>query len=281
MISPEKCKLFGRVVHLTQKRDAELVMLIRLAGRDGGVWDNLWERLAEEFSVANVDLGPPGGIEDDPGRVLASFADAVAETGATLSPEQPFHIVGWTGGTQIALQMAARHRSKLASMTLITPVCEAGDMRQTQAGLDMIEAVLRNGDWPLYTRFWFMAGLSDTFLQGNFDEVERMVERRLDGDNFVSLNVETAMNWMRGLRRNWIPQDILGQMDLPTLIIGGGLNRWHAGPSREMAEALHRAIPASRLEIFDDLGSLMLLEAPERVSAPIHAFLKGLRPDYQ
>jgi hypothetical protein len=48
-----------------------------------------------------------------------------------------------------------------------------------------------------------------------------------------------------------------------------------------MAEALHRAIPASRLEIFDDLGSLMLLEAPERVFAPIHAFLKGLRPDYQ
>ncbi len=281
MLSPQKCVVHDRVVHLTQKRDAELVMLVRLAGRDGGVWDNLWERLAEEFSVANVDLGPPGGIEDDPGRVLASFADAVAETGATLSPQQPFHIVGWTGGTQIALQMAARHRSKLASMTLITPVCEAGDMRQTQAGLDVIEAVLRNGDWPLYTRFWVMAGLSDDFLQGNFDAVERMVARRLGGDNFISLNRETAMHWMRGLRRNWIHPEKLRQMDLPTLIIGGGLNRWHAGPSREMAEALHHAIPASRLEIFDELGSLMLLEAPERVSAPINAFLRGQWPDYQ
>jgi pimeloyl-ACP methyl ester carboxylesterase len=166
-------------------------------------------------------------------------------------------------------------------MILITPVCEAGDMRQTLAGLDMIEALLRNGDWPLYTRFWFMAGLSDNFLQGNFDAVERMVARRLDGDKFFSLNIETAMHWMRGLRRNWIHPEKLGQMNLPTLIIGGGLNRWHAGPSREMAEALHRAIPTSRLEIFDVLGPLMLLEAPERVSAPIHAFLNGLRPDYQ
>lgn len=280
MISPEKRILHDRVVHITQKRDAGLVMLVRLAGRDGGVWDNLWERLAEEFSVANVDLGPPGGIEDDPGRVLATFADAVAQIGATLSHGRPFHIVGWTGGTQIALQMAARHRSKLASMTLITPVCEAGDMRQTEAGLDMIEALLRNGDWPLYTRFWFMAGLSDAFLQDNFDAVERMVARRLDGDSFVSLNIETAMHWMRGLRRNWLSAEQLGQIDLPTLIIGGGLNRWHAGPSREMAGALHSAIPASRLEMFDDLGSLMLLEAPDRVAALINAFLNGRRLDY-
>jgi len=279
--SMEKRVIGGRRVHLTERPDAELVMLVRLAGRDGGVWDTLWESLASHYSIANVDLGPPGGIEEDPAEVLAGYADVVAETGEALSPGRPFHVLGWTGGTQIALQLAARRCDRLASMTLVTPVCAAGDMRQVESGLDVIEALLRNGDWPLYTRFWFMAGLSDAFLQANFDAVELMAARRLESDSFVSLDIETAMHWMRALRRNWTPTDELERIDVPTLIIGCGLNRWHAGPSREMAEAVHRAIPNSQMTVFEDLGPLMLLEAPDRVTARLLTFLSGSRPDYQ
>ncbi len=262
----------GRKVHVTPRPGADLVMLARLAARDGGVWDGLWTGLAGHYAVANADLGPPGGVESDPGAVLAGFADALAETADGLT-DRPFHVIGWTGGAQIALQLALRHPRRLASMTLITPLCEAGDMRQTAAGLDIIEALLRNGDWPLYTRFWFMAGLSDRFLQENFDAVERMTAKRLEGDSFVTLNIETAMSWMRALRRNWASAADLAGLDVPALILGGCLNRWHAGPSREMAEALHRAIPGSAMQIFDDLGPLMLLEAPERVAPPILEFL--------
>jgi len=268
----EVIKINGRTAYIERRAGAEMVVLVRLASRDGGIWDRLWRILAEHYTVLNVDLGSPGGIETEPDRVLSDFADVIVEAAAAVDP-RPFHLVGWTGGTQIGLLAAARHRQSLSSMTLITPFREAGDMRQVEVGLDLIEALLSTDRWDLYTRFWFMAGLSDTWIQCNFDAIEDLVAQRLKGDPFVAMDIARAMHWMRALRRNWVSDQDLAAFDLPTLVVGAGQNRWHAGPSREMAEALHLAIPGSTLCMFDNFGPLLLIEDPEAVGEEVLRFL--------
>ncbi|MEZ5865430.1 MAG: alpha/beta hydrolase [Geminicoccaceae bacterium] len=264
----------GHTVHLALRADADLVMLVRLAGRDGGVWDGIWPGLAKSFSVANVDLGSPHDIDANPHKVLQHFADTIVGIGFSLAA-RPFHILGWTGGAQIALQAATRHPRRIASMTLVTPLCAAGEMRQVAAGLEIVETILRSGDWNTYAKHWFLAGFSDRFIQDNFDRIEEMVRQRVAGDHFMSFDIDMAMSWMRALRQNWVTPAELAAIAIPTLILAGGQNRWHAGPSPEMARELHERIPKSRLHMMDALGPLLLLEAAADAGDVIGEFLRS------
>ena len=270
----EDMTIGGRRVHISRKAGADMVVLIRLAGHGGGVWNGVWNRLADRFTVVNIDLGAPSAIGDEPEKVLRGFADIVAETGRALH-SGPFHILGWTGGGQIALQMAVHHSDLLKSMVLVTPLCAAGEMRQVEAGVAIVETLLRSGNWETYTLHWLLAGMSDAFIQTNFDRIEQMVADRMRGDHFVKLDIAMVVNWMRALRRNWHAPETLSAIRTPTLVVSGGQNRWHAGPSPEMAEALHKAIPGSQIERFEALGALMLLEQPQPVLERINRFLAG------
>ena len=269
----ETVTVMGRNVYVSRCPGADLVVLVRLASREGGVWNGLWQRLQGRYTLANIDLGSPGQAESSAGEIFKDFAHIVVDIAKTLEP-RPFHIVGWTGGTQIALQAALRHSERLASMTLITPFREVGDRRRLDRGLDFIETILRSGDRERYAYYWFMAGLSNEFLTKRFDEVERLVATRLAGDPFVALDVDRAMAWMRALRSDWVSSAELAEIKLPTLILGASENHWHAGPAPEMAEALHRAISGSAFEIFAGLGPLLLLEAPDTVADTIDRFLR-------
>lgn len=248
----------GCKVHVTDGGSGRLVLLVRLASRGAGVWDELVPRLAERHRVASVDLTLPADWSDG-GALLRGFAAQVAAVACKLG-EVPCHVVGWNGGAQIGLQMAVHHADALASLVLVTPFKEAGETRQMAVGLDILEMFLRSGRRDLYTWHWFMAGLSDGFIERHLDVVEALVQERLTNDPFVALDVERAMRWMRDLRRDWMTDAELSAVATPTLILAAGLNRWHAGPTGAMAEALHRAMPASRLETYADRGALFLLE---------------------
>lgn len=251
----------GCRVHVTDGAGGQLVLLVRLAARGAGVWDGLVPLLAQHHRVASIDFSLPREGWSDAGRLLRDFGRTAVEVAAKLQ-EGPFHLVGWNGGAQMALQAAVHHGARLASLVLVTPFRDVGERRQFEVGLDILEMFLRAGRRDLYTYNWFMAGLSDGFLQRRFEEVERLVAERLAGDPFVALDVDRAMRWMRDLREDWVADDELRAIAAPTLILAGGLNRWHAGPTPEMAEALHRLIPGSELETYADRGPLFLLEDP-------------------
>ncbi len=251
-------EIAGCRVHLAEGGDGRLVLLVRLASRGAGVWDELVPLVAGRHRVASVDLTLPADWTDA-GDLLRGFGEQVAAVARELGEER-CHVVGWNGGAQIGLQMAVHRPDALATLVLVTPFKEAGEMRQVAVGLDILEMFLRSGRRDLYTWNWFMAGLSDGFVEQHFDVIEALVRERLANDPFVALDVDRAMRWMRDLRRDWVTDTELRQVTAPTLILAAGLNRWHAGPTRAMAEALHAAMPTSRLELYGDRGALFLLE---------------------
>lgn len=251
-------------------------MLVRLAGAGGGVWDGIWPRLAERHAVAAVDLDGPD-MSLPPRVVFEAYGDVIASTADALGHRR-LHVVGWNGGAHIAVAMAVLRPPTLASVTLLTPFRDVGERRQIDIGLDVLARLL-SGDRALYAYHWFMAGFSDRFVEEHFDVIDALVRKRLGNDRFLALDVDRAMAWMRALRRDHVTDGELEGVDRPVLILAAGLNRWHAGPTPAMAEALHRLIPQSELEVFDGLGAFFPIEAAEATAARILRFIE--REDYQ
>lgn len=268
----------GRTVHYTRNGGGDLVLLVRLAGAAGGVWDGIWPLLAAHHSVAAVDLGAPD-MNLPPRAVFDGFADTILAAAAALGHER-IHLVGWNGGAHIALSAAVMAPAALKSVTLMTPFRDVGERRQIEMGLEMLALLLRSGERELYAYHWFMAGFSDRFIEERFDEIDRLAKKRLANDGFLAMDVERAMRWMRALRRDHVSDGELARIGLPVLILAAGRNRWHAGPTQAMAEALHRLLGQSTLELFEEFGSFFPLEAPGATAAAILGFVeRGQAPD--
>jgi pimeloyl-ACP methyl ester carboxylesterase len=65
---------------------------------------------------------------------------------------------------------------------------------------------------------------------------------------------------------------VLGQISVPTLVLCGDGDLRAPPP---VAEALHAAIPRSRLVVLEGVGHVVSVEAPERFTAAIRGFLGG------
>jgi pimeloyl-ACP methyl ester carboxylesterase len=68
---------------------------------------------------------------------------------------------------------------------------------------------------------------------------------------------------------------VLGQVSVPTLVLSGDRDTRAPLP---VGEALHAAIPGSRLVVLQDVGHVSAVEAPERFNAEIRTFLRRSGP---
>jgi pimeloyl-ACP methyl ester carboxylesterase len=183
-------------------------------------------------------------------------------------------VFGWNGGCHVALRCALEHGSEVENCLLLGPFHAARDPRMIDKGLEFLRALFERGDPRLYAYYWYLGGLSPSFASANFDAVEAWVERRVASDRFLAQAPERAMRWMRALRASWASDAELRSISAPTLILAPTLNQWHAGPTLEMAQALAALIPGAKLAPLHDAGSLILLEDPQRVIAPLAEFLQ-------
>jgi pimeloyl-ACP methyl ester carboxylesterase len=87
------------------------------------------------------------------------------------------------------------------------------------------------------------------------------------------------MRWVRALRRNWIADEEFGRIGAATLIMATGLDRWNAGPSVAMAEAVQAHIENSRLAVIENAGGHFLIEQPERFFEVAGPFLETVAGD--
>ena len=270
----EQIEAAGTRVAVTRRDGAELVILTRLAGRGAGIWDGLWSRLAQRFTVANVDLRlPEGPLLDDPGAVFDGYADLTVRVAQELGHPR-FHVFGWNGGSHIALHAAARHADALLSCTLLGAFATLPDMRRAEAGIAFMRTMMNQPDKELYALYWFMSGLTPGFVEADFDRVAALAQRRAEADRFVHTDIERFTKWITALRRHWLSDAELGRIQIPVTILAPDLDLWHAGPTVAMARALAERLPTATLEVLENAGSLIALEDPDRVA---HVFLASLR----
>lgn len=263
----------GIPVHVSRAPGRPLIFLLRMIALETGIWDAAWAHLAGRFTVANFNFFETEAAQHmaSPAEGFARFARHCVDLAARLGHET-FHLFGWVGGTQVAMRCAIDFPDRVRSCTLLNPHFPLPDMRSVQIGNRFKQAILEKDD-ELYAYYWVMSGLSNAFIERNFDVVKRIVDARLTADRFVRSGSERFMQWAKALRTQCVSDDELGRITVPTLVVASELERWNAGPGPEMARLLHARIPGAEFALLEDVGELVLVEAPEKFLAVLDAFL--------
>jgi pimeloyl-ACP methyl ester carboxylesterase len=179
----------GIEVRISRTADAPLVMLVRMASQESGIWDPVWQGLAGRFTVASFELVQAARLEEDlaPRQRFCALAEGVVRVAAGLGFPH-CHLFAWYGGCHVALAALHDHPDKIASCVLLDPFFELEDMRKIEQAVAFKRAIFE-ADRALYAYYWVMAGFSPGFMERHFDVVERLARERIAKERFINQDV--------------------------------------------------------------------------------------------
>jgi pimeloyl-ACP methyl ester carboxylesterase len=230
---------------------------------DGRSWTPQLKSLAREYDVVAWDAPGCGDSADPTANLrLADYADAVAALVRALGVG-PVHLAGHSFGAGLAIDVYGRHRQLVRSLVLSGAYAGwRGSLppAEVEARLNRALAELERppAEWV------------DSYLAGFFgrsvspETVEAAHAMMLDVRPAGALSMVTAFA-SADLRA------VLPTIAVPTLLIYGAED---VRAPRAVAEALHAAIPGSRLILVPAAGHDVNLEAPEEYDAAVRAFLR-------
>lgn len=111
------------------REDGPLVLLIHGNVSSADFWDEAIAGLGDRYRVLAPDLRGFGGSEPAPidaTRGVRDFSDDVAALLDAVAPGQAAHVVGWSMGGGVALQLAIDHPRLVRSIILQNPVSPVG-----------------------------------------------------------------------------------------------------------------------------------------------------------
>ena len=211
------------------------------------------------------------------------FVEELAQVRKALGLEK-LHLFGSSWGGMLALQYTLDRRPELASQTLCgSPASmirwvsdceellatEPAEVRQVireheAAGFTACpeyqsailgfyrEHVCRLRPWP--------AGLERSFAEAGY-----AVYNTMNGPSEFTVT---------GTLKNWDVMDRLGEISVPTLLVGGRYDECTPGHPEEM----HRRIAGSQLAIIEDASHLCFAEQPAKFNAIFNTFIDGTIP---
>jgi pimeloyl-ACP methyl ester carboxylesterase len=232
---------------------------------DGRSWTPQLESLADEYDVVAWDAPGCGGSADPAADLgLADYADAVAALVPALGVG-PVHLAGHSFCAGRAIDVYGRHRELVRSLVL------SGGYAGWQGSLPPAEVEARLSralaelDRP-------PAEWVDSYLAGFFG---RSAPREtVEAARAMMLDVRPA--GARSMLKAFASADlrpILATIAVPTLLIYGAEDE---RAPREVADALHAAIPGSRLILVPAAGHDVNLEAPQKYDTAARAFLRTI-----
>ena len=229
--------------------------LVYLHGASGASWLPVLQKLSEKYDVIAPEH-PGFGESDTPDWLdtihdLAYFYldvfDQLKLRGA--------HLVGNSLGGWLAAEIAVRNTSHLASVTL----CNAAGLHVP--GVKQSDSFMMSEEQRLREFFY------------DSKKAEEMVARVMhpDREDTVLKNRATVakLSWHPRAHDPHLPK-WLHRIDVPTLVIWGDHDK--SFPN-EHAQAYHRAIPGSKLDMIPQCGHVPQIEKPDEFVAALETFL--------
>ncbi len=228
--------------------EGPLVVLLHSLAQSAELWRPLIDHLSTDHRVVAPDARGHGRSEwDGEPFTVPDLADDVARLIAHLDAG-PAGVVGLSMGGSTAIALATRHPESVDRLVLADTTADYGpdkvDSWETRAR-NAVEKPREDQVSFQYDR-WF----SPSFVESDPEEARRVA------DIFVRTDSAAHAAACRALG-SFDDSDRLSRIDQPTLILVGEED--YATPPA-MAEALHRAIDGSRLEILPKTRHLSLVE---------------------
>ena len=236
------------------------VLLLHAWGESRRSFDRLMPMLDDSVHAVAVDQRGHGEA-DKPmdGYSLAAFAEDISAFMEAVGIDSAV-LLGSSSGGYVAQQVAVLSPHRVAGLVLV------GSPRSLQGRPSFADEVERLSD-PV-DEAWVRASL--TWFPMFHPVPEWYVEDRVrDG---AQTPAHVWRETFTGLCDATPPTD-LGSITCPTLILWGNRDGVLA---REHEEDLARAIPGSRMIVYEDTGHLVLWEQPDRVAADLMAFVAAL-----
>jgi pimeloyl-ACP methyl ester carboxylesterase len=173
------------------------------------------------------------------------------------------HLVGLSMGGAVAIGFAMKYQECLKSLTLVSTGAAGYSAGRKFSKLDTIakqqgvEAVMRA---------WMKMALS--WYKGDKTEIKELMS--------TMMSEHTGAIWMDPMRGKYprtVDLDNVHTISVPTCIFAGSADRIFV----PLAEQLHAKITGSILRIYDGIGHMLNLEAPERFNEDLKRFLNGAR----
>lgn len=236
-------------------------------------WHSQLTALAVSHRVIAPDLIGYGGshapVESLPSVLsMERFADDCAALLDALAVRQPVIFCGLSMGGYIAWQFVRKHHARLRGLILCN-TRSAADAPEAAEGRRKLAAMVREqGMEPIVQAMqlkllWSGSGHRHPDIAS---QVRAMMH---------AAQPEAAAATLFGLAERPDATSLLGNIDLPTLVVAG-VHDVISTP-HEMHE-IARSIPAAHFELIEEAGHLSPLENPLPVNAAIVKFLAGLPP---
>jgi pimeloyl-ACP methyl ester carboxylesterase len=232
---------------------------------DGREWRRQIDALSDRYLVVAWDAPGCGASSDPPESFrLGDYADSLAGLIRALDLDRP-HVAGLSFGAGLALAFYERHPTIPASLMLASAYAGWAGSLPPDEVQQRLEGALRDADRPPAE---VVAAFRPTLFAS---EVPR---ETLDEISSIMLGFHPA--GARAMARAFAGADlrhVLPTIRVPTLLLYGEED---ARAPKPVSEALHEAIPGSRLVTIPGVGHQHNLEAPQRFNDEVRAFLRSV-----
>jgi pimeloyl-ACP methyl ester carboxylesterase len=261
----------GHKVAISRDPDKPLMLLVRMAAQNMGLWEKIWNKLADYYSVAAFNLPTPDLDKYDSGiEVFKKLATDCVDVAEGLGYRK-FNMFGWTGGAQVAKRCLVDYPDRLHSCLLMGVVDNPPEKRPLEKSLELLKVILGHGDLELYTYFWLLSSFTPEYAETHFDEIKALVGTRLKVDQ-GRLDTEKVFKWIKMMRDDLVSDEELASVKVPTLLVAPAFDGW--APLHRVRK-LHAKIKTSQLAIIPAKGALVLVEDPENFWTAAGDFLRA------
>lgn len=229
------------------------------------MWEPQIGALVAEARCIPVDFRGFGDSAASPPYTMDRYADDVAAVLDALSIERAV-VVGLSMGGYVAFALWRRHRARIRGLVL----ADTRAVADTPDGLEKRREIIRVAETQGSTGVANMqiAGLVGKSTRDKRPDIYDAMHRMM-AQGYVEGIVGATQAMMA--RPDSTPT--LATIDVPTLVVVGEED---AITPRKDAEALHRGIPGSRLEVLQKAGHLSNVERPAAFNTVMSEFLGSL-----
>lgn len=242
-----------------------LLLVHGTAGDSETNWNLMVERLAERWTVVRPDYSGAGATRDDGTPLTVARLVRQVLAAAEHAGVAPFHVLGFSLGAVVAVQLAADHPDKVRSLVPLGGILHADDSRfQMQM---RFWRTLVDRDREALARLWTLTAFSPAFLSGlGAQGVEEVVALNLEGNDWAGIGRQIDLDMTIDIRA------AAARVTSPALVIGCGQDQMLPP---EHARALSAQIAGARYAEVDS-GHAAPIEAPEAVLDLVMPFFQEI-----